>query len=202
MRRMIMGILCLMMLLAPITGMTGEADGGTDATGIQLTEWNWTPGNLSQFEGTIRLPENCPDPAKIKLTIVPTPATEDNGPIVFTHIEGKRLTVKKQSDEYTIHPTKLNGAVHFKGSWTIPEDGYYNSAVITVSLMNEAGEKLEEHSFTFANGQTGAAENGEGLINLRTDRIVLWLAIAAGVIWLAAAGRILLNWRQKRRAES
>lgn len=167
---------------------------------ITPVEWTWNPGKVATFEGRFTLPENCPDSVVLHLAVKPEPAQNDPGRIVFTFVNQKRLTVKKQSDEYTLKTDGLAGEITFKGSWFIPDEIYYSSASVTFTLTGEDGSVIAEKTADF-NENEGPGQSGDQKIlrlPFQTSKIILWTGIAAGAIWLAAILRIMIKKFRKK----
>ena len=192
------GFLCVALLV--LLGACAAAEGGEPV--ITPQEWNWNPGKVATFEGSFTLPEPCPETVTLHLAISPEPAQGDPGNIVFTFVNQKRLTVKKQSDAYTLSTEGLESPVSFRGSWFLPDDIYYSSAAVTFSVTTEDGTVLTEKSFRFSEDE-GLGQNGDrAIIRLpfQTGQIVLWAGIAAGAVWLAAILRMIFKAMQKKHA--
>ena len=179
-------------------GMTAGAENAAE-TRITPLEWSWTPGNAATFEGTAVLPANAPETVTLKLAVAPQPAEKEIGEIVFTYINDRRLTVRKQAAEYTLNTAEQSGAVSFRGRWLLPEDQYFSSAELTLSVAAEDGTILSSRTFAFSEDDEATQNGGRSMIRLpfNLNRVILYLAIAAGVLWCAAILRMILGRRNK-----
>lgn len=167
---------------------------------ITPVEWTWNPGKVATFEGRFILPDNCPDSVVLHLTVKPEPAQNDPGRIVFTFVNQKRLTVKKQTDEYTLKTEGLTGEITFKGSWFIPDETYYSAASVTFTMTGEDGSVITEKTAEFNENEGPGQSGDQKIIRLpfQTSKIILWAGIAAGAIWLAALLRIIIHKIRKQ----
>ncbi|MBO7661905.1 MAG: hypothetical protein J6U01_00880 [Clostridia bacterium] len=196
-------LFCLLILAALLTGALGCGipAGAENAAETRITplEWSWMPGNAATFEGTAVLPENAPETVTMKLAVAPQPAEKEIGEIVFTYINDRRLTVRKQAAEYTLNTAEQSGAVSFRGSWILPEDQYFSSAELTLSLAAEDGTVLSTRTFAFSEDDEATQSGGRSIIRLpfNLNRVILYLAIAAGALWCAAILRMILARRNK-----
>ena len=162
---------------------------------ITPVEWTWNPGKVATFEGRFTLPESCPNSVVLHLAVKPEPSQNDPGRIVFTFVNQKRLTVKKQSDEYTLKTDGLTGEITFKGSWFIPDEIYYSAASVTFTLTGEDGTVIAEKTAEFNENEGPGQNGGQKILRLpfQTSKIILWTGISAAAIWLAAILRIIIK---------
>ena len=181
---------CLVLLLLLAAFAAAESSDPV----ITPAEWTWNPGKVATFEGSFNLPENCPEVVTLHLAVKPEPSQSDPGKIVFTFVNKKKLTVKKQSDDYSLKTEGLTNPVTFRGSWFIPEEIYYSSASITFSLASEDGALLAEKNFDFSEDDGTGGNGDQKIIRLpfQTSKVILWACIAAGAVWLAAVVRIIV----------
>ncbi len=169
-------------------------------TRVVPLEWSWTPGKVATFEGAVKLPEKLPETVVLRLTVDPEPRQSEKGSIVFTHMNGKRIATRKQAEEYTLSTAGLSGAVPFQGSWSIPQDTYYSAARVTVDVLGEDGSTLESKTFSFSEEDDFNRNGGRKVFRLpfNTNRVILWMSIAAGAVWCLAILRMVITHRKKR----
>ena len=78
---------------------------------------SWIPGESALFEGCISADGTVSsDGATMKLSIRTDPVLSDPGTIVFSEVNGKKLSIRNQKDEYTVS-LPAGSEIRFSGSW-------------------------------------------------------------------------------------
>ncbi len=188
----------MILLILALLGGTALAAGHFEAT-ISPVEWSWLPGKVSTFEGTVSLPETRPESLKLKLEIATDLDQQDQGAIVFTYFNERRLTVRKQAAEMTVQTEGLGDTVSFRGSWTLPEEIYVSSADISFSIADDQAELFRSTSHFSEDNAIGQSGSRRILrVPFNIDQIIRWTLIAGGVIWCAAILRMLISRARKK----
>lgn len=168
---------------------------------LQEKEWTWEARNLASFEGKASI-NNLPEGnLTLKLSFTTEPKATDPGEIVFQTVNGKKLTLKKQKPEYTL---KHEGQdeISFIGNWKTPDDVFFTKVDINFQICTEDGETvLAEQKLTVSRTTAEMLNVNDGKIRLKTDfsSWILWVSIAAGIIWIVAAIRIIVNHTARKK---
>ncbi len=156
---------------------------------IEKDEWSWTGDTAATFRGSVicqGLSED--DPVTLRLTVEASPAESDPGDIVFTSVNGKRLAVKKQKNEYrlTSSPTATTA---FTGSWNIPKEGKFGEVTIRIEAIGPDGICQGEDFFTMKDSTV--IVNDDPVPKLpNPGKYIRPLFIAAAIIWMLAVIRV------------
>ena len=162
---------------------------------IHEKEWTWEGNNIASFEGKASLAGMPEGKLTLKLSFTTEPKATDPGDIVFQTINGKKLTLKKQKAEYTFSSDGQE-ELDFIGNWKTPDDVFFTKVEITFRICTEDGNTvLDEQKLTVSRTISEMLNADDGKIRLKADfsAWTVWASIAAGVIWIAAVARILLN---------
>ena len=184
-------LLVTILFICPVLSM---ADGDTS---IQLaeTEWTWEENSIAVFEGKASLDGMPEGKLLMKLTFNTEPRATDPGEVVFHTVNGKKLTLRKQKAEYTFDP-KGQDTLEFIGNWKTPDDVFFTKIEIELQICSEDGSTvLAGNKLTVSRSASEMAEKEDGKIRLRIDASawILRILIAAGVIWILAVLRIIVN---------
>lgn len=188
-------IYCLMLvtllLVCPLASM---ADG--DAS-VQLaeTEWTWEEKSIAVFEGKASLDGMPAGKLLLKLSFSTEPKGTDPGEVVFQTVNGKKLTLRKQKAEYTLDPEGQK-TLDFTGIWKTPDDVFFTKIDIDFQICSEDGSTvLGRNRLTVSRSASEMADKDDGKIRLKIDisAWILRIAIAAGILWILAIVRIILN---------
>ena len=131
----------------------------------------------------------------MKLTFNTEPRATDPGEVVFHTVNGKKLTLRKQKAEYTFDP-KGQDTLEFIGNWKTPDDVFFTKIEIELQICSEDGSTvLAGNKLTVSRSASEMAEKEDGKIRLKIDASawILRILIAAGVIWIFAVLRIIVN---------
>ena len=184
-------LLVTLLFICPVLSI---ADGDTS---IQLaeTEWTWEENSIAVFEGKASLDGMPEGKLLMKLTFNTEPRATDPGEVVFHTVNGKKLTLRKQKAEYTFDP-KGQDTLEFIGNWKTPDDVFFTKIEIELQICSEDGSTvLAGNKLTVSRSASEMAEKDDGKIRLKIDASawILRILIAAGVIWILAVLRIIVN---------
>ena len=184
-------LLVTLLFICPVLSI---ADGDTS---IQLaeTEWTWEENSIAVFEGKASLDGMPEGKLLMKLTFNTEPRATDPGEVVFHTVNGKKLTLRKQKAEYTFDP-KGQDTLEFIGNWKTPDDVFFTKIEIELQICSEDGSTvLAGNKLTVSRSASEMAEKDDGKIRLKIDASawILRILIAAGVIWIFAVLRIIVN---------
>ncbi len=183
---------CLILLLLLVCCTLGSAQG---ETGAVLTEQEtvWEPGGSVVFIGSFQLEKDVPDAvwhAELK-----TSDPEKAGEVVFTRILEDSIRKRKQSD--TMTADAVSGENSFEITWYLPEQiSLLTETEISFRLEDGSGETIASGVTTRNTAEGSSQDKAVTLLN-RTNRVMIILLIAAGVIWIFAAVRIILVRKRK-----
>ena len=107
---------------------------------------SWIPGESALFEGCISADGTVSsDSATMKLSIRTDPVLSDPGTIVFSEVNGKKLSIRNQKDEYTVS-LQAGSEIRFSGSWLIPENIHVSDIALVLTVLGPDGSILDEVS--------------------------------------------------------
>ena len=190
-------LLVLVLLACPVFSM---AEG--DAS-VQLSEkeWTWEKSSIATFEGSASLDGMPEGKLLLKLSFTTEPKGTDPGEVVFHTVNGKKLTLRKQKDEYAFDP-KGQDTLEFIGNWKTPGDVFFTRVDIGFQICSEDGNTvLAAQKLTVSRSASELTDADDGKIRLKTD-LSAWtvrIAVAAGVIWILAMVRLILNRTAKKK---
>lgn len=193
MRRFRPGLVILALILTLFPALCRAE--GESILSLQEKEWTWEKNNIASFEGSASLASMPQGKLLLTLEIETEPKATDPGQVVFQTVNGKKLTIKKQKPEYTI-THEDSDELTFIGSWKTPDDVFFTKVEITFRICTEDGKTvLAEKKMTAGRTKAEMAEADDGKIKLKADFAAwtLWVGISAGVIWLLAVIRIVMN---------
>lgn len=158
---------------------------------------SWSPGESALFEGRV-FPDGTvsSDNVTMKLSIRTNPVLSEPGTIVFSEVNGKRLSIRNQKDEYTV---SLQGGseIRFSGSWLVPENIHVSELALVLTILDPDGGILNEVSAPITGSSSVSGPSGKTFPDLASP--IRYVLIAAAAVWGLAAFRITLH--QKRRKQ-
>ena len=158
---------------------------------------SWIPGESALFEGCISADGTVSsDSATMKLSIRTDPVLSDPGTIVFSEVNGKKLSIRNQKDEYTVS-LQAGSEIRFSGSWLIPENIHVSDIALVLTVLGPDGSILDEVSAPVSGNVSGSGPSGTMFPDLAAP--IRYVLIAAAAVWTLAAVRILIH--QKRRKQ-
>ena len=170
---------------------------------VKLTEkeWTWEEKNIASFGGEVKT-ESLPEgKLLLKLSVSTEPKATSPGEVVFQTVNGKKLTLKKQKAEYKFDH-KDQDDLTFIGNWKTPDDVFFTKVDIDFRICSEDGNTiLAQQKLTVSRSASELAEKDDGKIRLKAD-LSAWtvrIIVAAGLIWILAVLRIVLNRIKKKK---
>ncbi len=186
---------CFILLLPLLLFLISGACAAGISCEIIPADSAWIPGESALFEGSVSADETfAAADITMVLSLQTDPALSEPGTIVFSEINGKKLSIRNQKDEYS---TSLQGnsEIHFSGSWLLPENLYLSEINLTLAVLAPDGSILGEASAPVAGNASVSGLSGMTFPDLAAP--IRYTLIAAAAIWILAAVRIFIC--QKRR---
>ena len=162
---------------------------------IEKDAWTWTGDSVATFKGTVVMQgasEN--DPVTLRLSVICEPDGDQTGDAVFTSVNDRQLTVRKQKSEYLLTGSET-ATTRFTGSWYVPEDGQYSRVTIRVEAVASDGSVIRDALMQVINDAVYSDDSISRLPD--PDTCIRPVLIAAGVIWFLAIIRIIINKRRR-----
>ena len=157
---------------------------------------SWIPGESALFEGCISADGTVSsDSATMKLSIRTDPVLSDPGTIVFSEVNGKKLSIRNQKDEYTVS-LQAGSEISFSGSWLIPENIHVSDIALVLTVLGPDGSILDEVSAPVSGNVSGSGPSGTMFPDLAAP--ILYVLLAAAAVWILAAVRILIHQKRSK----
>lgn len=191
--RCCIALLSLIMIMIPCAACSeGISCEITPAAG------SWVPGESALFDGAVSADGTVSyDSITMKLSIRTTPVSGESGTIIFSEVNGKKLSIRNQKDEYTISLPE-GSEIRFTGSWLLPENLHLSEIELVLTVLGPDGSVLAESAASVAGESPESGTSGMTFPDLTVPiRIMI---IAAAVVWILAAIRIFIH--HKRRLSS
>lgn len=186
-------VICMMLCMA-YTVATGEVH-----VKIEPVSWTWTEKENATFRGSVSTDGEEIKDAKLLLSI--ETRLEDSGIIQFTHLNGKKLKIRKRGPEVNTDLTGTSEGVPFEAEWLVPVSGQGElaHAVVTLSVQDENGKII-----TAGTMEMGSESSEAQIVSTspkeRVNQLNTMLLIACGIVWILALGRYwLLNHKARRK---
>ncbi len=186
---------CFILLLPLLFFLISGACAAGISCKIVPADSAWIPGESALFEGSVSTDETfSAGDITMVLSLQTDPALPESGTIVFSEINGKKLSIRKQKDEYS---TSLQGSseMRFSGSWLLPENLYLSEINLVLTVLAPDGSILGEASAPITGNTSVSVSSGMTFPDLAAP--IRYVLIAAAAIWILAAVRIFIY--QKRR---
>ena len=150
-------------------------------------EWSWEPGAENIFDGIISLKEYAGQELTICMNsdLPYQNEEEQTGSPVFTSVNGKRITMMKQSDTAKFLPSEEMPDMNFSARFTMPSEKRVYSMTLQFALIDESGNTIKTIDTGIKAGQDGAAD-GPFYIPADISTITMIICIAAALVWIAA----------------
>ena len=132
----------------------------------------------------------------MKLSIRTDPVLSETGAIVFSEVNGKKLSIRNQKDEYPVS-LQSGSEIRFSGSWLIPENIHVSDAALVLTILDPDGSILDEVSAPLSGSESVSSPSVMMFPDLAAP--IRYVLIAAAAVWTLAAVRILIH--QKRRKQ-
>ena len=157
---------------------------------------SWIPGESALFEGCISADGTVSsDSATMKLSIRTDPVLSDPGTIVFSEVNGKKLSIRNQKDEYTVS-LQAGSEIRFSGSWLIPENIHVSDIALVLTVLGPDGSILDEVSAPVSGNVSGSGPSGTMFPDLAAP--IRYVLLAAEAVWILAAVRILIHQKRSK----
>ena len=155
----------------------------------------WIPGESALFEGAVSADGAfSADSITMKLSIRTEPVLSEPGTILFSEVNGKKLSIRNQKDEYTVS-LQESGEIRFSGSWLLPENVHLSAVEIVLTVLDPDGSIIAETSASAAEEAAVSGPSGIKFPDLTVP--IRIMAIAAAVVWILAAVRILIHHKRR-----
>lgn len=160
----------------------------SETDNISYGEWDWDNEALNAFTGSLDVSQWSGTELTFQMKAIFEPQSESASEInpKFTHFNGKRLPMLKQSNSYTYTPGN-DQTIGFEGSLQMPEKDHYQKISIDLTVTDSSGKELEKITVTVS---TGSGDNvvQRGNIfyipfEIRTLAIII--AAFAALVWCA-----------------
>ena len=181
-------MLCPGFTVAPAEGIAAIID----------ENWTWEIGGTASFSGTFAYKGEDLSDAVLTLTLE-TGASGDQGTVVFTEINGKKVKIRNRSDTLTAE-IQGNGAENtFQGEWYLPEDEAIPPwAVLRFQAADGMGKTLASAELRM--GESGeAATEARPIPADRMDQLEILLIGLAVILWAAAILRSVILRKKAQR---
>ena len=157
---------------------------------------SWIPGESALFEGCISADGTVSsDSATMTLSIRTDPVLSDPGTIVFSEVNGKKLSIRNQKDEYTVS-LQAGSEIRFSGSWLIPENIHVSDIALVLTVLGPDGSILDEVSAPVSGNVSGSGPSGTMFPDLAAP--IRYVLLAAAAVWILAAVRILIHQKRSK----
>lgn len=152
-------------------------------------DWSWDPGAFDEFTGELDLS----DYTGTELTVVMTSdlsyggnTTDERSPL-FTVINGRRITMKKQSGTAYFTPEEGKSVLCFSGSVRLPEKEHVRNVTLQFCVADANGTELMRTSGMISLHENGSGrETGAFYIPFDVS-LITWCALAAAItVWILA----------------
>ena len=188
----------LLVWLILVCGATAFAeDGGIQAT-LSAQEWNWESNAICTLTGSLKAGNAALSGVTLTLETETEPETPDSARIVFTEVGGEKVRLRRQSSTFAVEQIEAGQEVPFQISWFLPEETLYEAAV-RLRATGADGAEIALAEFSQVNEM--ASRNGPWRIPVDLNRLILILAITAGVVWAAALIRLALRRRMSMKQQ-
>ena len=157
---------------------------------------SWIPGESTLFEGCISADGTVSsDSATMKLSIRTDPVLSDPGTIVFSEVNGKKLSIRNQKDEYPVS-LQSGSEIRFSGSWLLPASIHVSDAALVLTILDPDGSILDEVSAPVSGTVSGSGPSGTMFPVLAAP--IRYVLLAAAAVWILAAVRILIHQKRSK----
>ena len=123
------------------------------------------------------------------------PVLSDPGTIVFSEVNGKKLSIRNQKDEYTVS-LQAGSEIRFSGSWLIPENIHVSDIALVLTVLGPDGSILDEVSAPVSGNVSGSGPSGTMFPDLAAP--IRYVLLAAAAVWILAAVRILIHQKRSK----
>lgn len=147
-------------------------------------EWSWEPGSYNTFTGEIDLSAYIGTELTIQMSS-DLPAEEENvkNP-VFTVVDGKRITVLRQSGTAFYVPDENDSCLTFTGGIKLPVKNHIRRISFLFSVSDGSGQELNHVSYVLSAGEDGTGRtDGVFYLPVNIGIITIIFLLAAVLVW-------------------
>jgi len=184
-------IFLIMLTVLFITCGTAMGE-NSETDNISYGEWDWDNEALNAFTGSLDVSQWSGTELLFQMKAVFEPQSESASEInpKFTHFNGKRLPMLKQSNSYT-YTTENDQTVGFEGSLQMPEKDHYQKISIDLTVTDSSGKELKKISAVVSTGGGASAVQRGNIfyIPFEIRTIAIIIAAFAALVWCAAIVR-------------
>ena len=140
-KRLLFSIVCIILCLA----MTGVLAEGVHEVSLKAEQkkWSWESAGAATFVVYVSYEDMDLAGCRIEITAESFPALEDPGTVKITNIDGKRLKVKQQKENYTIPDGTPVHYLQLEGYWEPPlPEGEIRQISLHISAQSADGKNL------------------------------------------------------------
>lgn len=147
-------------------------------------EWSWEPGSYDTFTGELDL-SGYPGTNLMILMSADLPAEEETGKNpVFTVVDGKRITVLRQSNSAVFTPDENSSCFTFTGAIKLPVKTHIRKISFLFEICDENGQALDNITYVLSEGEDGTGRaDGVFYLPFQSGMITIVLALAALLVW-------------------
>jgi len=156
-------------------------------------EWCWDPGSDNTFEGEMNLSGYTGQAVSIIMYSDLT-GEINNNEAVFTSLNGKRITIMKQSNTLQCNPDD-SPVIQFSGRLKLPEKEHVKKVSLSFRIMSEDGRNLNTVSALISNDTENKVSQSAFYIPFQANTITVSLGAAAIIVWCIA---VFLNYKNKK----
>jgi hypothetical protein len=164
-------------------------------------EWDWDNESLNTFNGSVDVSQWAGTDLTLMMKAEFEPKSESASEIIpkYTHFNGKRLPMLKQSDTMTYTPEEGQGTVGFEGSLQMPEKDHFQKITLVLSVTNPEGKELKKISTTVSatGGDSATQKSNIFYISFEIRTVAIIIAAAAALVWCLAIIRNQMLNREK-----
>ena len=186
---------CLLLLVVCLCVWASSAASGMSVL-LSPLDWSWEAGEASTAQVSIS-PESWGADGTVRVTLSTDPELEDPGRLVFTSVNGKKMTIRNQKDTAALVPGE-DGAFTGIVSWFVPENAHMSTVRIDLDVEDGEGRVLAHETLTMRSEANAAGGEAEKSSIPDISRYIRYVLIVAAVIWALALFRILLNRKHEK----
>ena len=157
---------------------------------ISYWEWDWDNESLNSFNGSVDVSQWSGSELTLEMKAVFEPKSESASEIIpkYTHFNGKRLPMLKQSNTMNYTPEEGQETVGFEGSLQMPEKDHYQKITIELTVTDPNGKELKKISTNISTaGADSMIQKGNIFyIPFEIRTITIIIASVAVLVWCLA----------------
>ena len=156
---------------------------------------SWTPGESALFDGTVSTDGTVSaDSITMRLSIRTDPVLPEPGTIIFSEVNGKKLSIRNQKEEYPVS-LQEGGEIRFSGSWLLPENAHVSEVILVLTVLGPDGSVLGEAAASLSGEASASGSSGMTFPDL--SAVIRMILIAAAVVWILAGIRIFIHHKRR-----